>query len=975
MTDNPQPLATYRFQFNHDFTFEDAQELVPYLARLGITHVYSSPVLRARADSTHGYDVVDPVTVNPNLGDETSFRALVTTLQAHGMGLILDIVPNHMAASSTENLYWRDVLMYGVSSRYAHWFDVDWRMPDADSWGRVLIPILGAPLSTILENDELGLTWEDGRFSLSYYDHVFPIDPSTVPTICRFGLDALEELLPDDYPALSEIRDVLSNLAKVPGHAARMRRPDDLVLDDVDGWLSQLALQIEISPLLHDWAVSTARNFGTGEEGRARLRKLLSKQCYRLAYWRQAARAINYRRFFDINDLISLRQEDPQVFEETHAIIGRWVSEGLLDGLRVDHVDGLRDPRGYLRRLSELASHREAEGACRVFVEKILAPKERLPDDWPVDGTTGYEFLNDVESVFVSPDGYEEIIDNYQRLLGQPVRWHKIERRAKRRVLRDELSSFVGRLADLLLRIARFDDDNEAMTEELLVRAIVEVVVGLPVYRSYADLETGEITSADRRWIETALVRARQSERADVDAIAFLGSVLLLEGQGELPENEQQERLKFIQRFQQLTGPAAAKGVEDTAIYSYVPLVSLNEVGGEPQRELGDAAIERLHRVNQHRLAEFPLAMLCSTTHDTKRTADVRSRLNVLSEMPKLWNGYVTRWRRMNQSLGRSVGGRRAPDASTEYLFYQSLVGIWPAANPTSEDRQILNTKTLEELAERLDQYMLKAVREAKIRTNWVENNTDYESALSDFIRQSICGDDSKDNSRSAFLADVDQLVSRIARCGFWNALARLVIQYTSPGTPDLYQGDELWNFALVDPDNRRPVDFSTRQRLLDETLIQFESQSHHDSLLTEMLESPEDGRIKLHVLRTLLQTRRQYPDLFASGAYISLEPTGPSSSHLISFARVNGTSAAIVVVPRLMYSLLNSPSSVPVGHTLWNRTTIPLPPELHGRTWLSPLTGDSTRPVKSVTSGADAVPVADALSSLPINVLVSVKA
>ncbi|MBI1311155.1 malto-oligosyltrehalose synthase [bacterium] len=964
MNDQNVPIATYRLQFSRVFTFDDAKELVPYLSRLGITHIYSSPILRSRVASTHGYDVVDPITVNPNIGDETTFRGLVTTAQAHGLGLILDIVPNHMAASSTENLYWRDVLMFGVSSSYCRWFDVDWRMPDAESWGRVLIPILGAPLSKILASDELSVVWEDGRFCIRYYEHLFPLDPSTVPTVCRFGAASLSETLPPEHPTRQTIDELLTKLARIPGRIVRTRRDTELPLDEIELWLSQLAGRIEASPLTHNWAETTARQFGEGDEGRKRIRKLLNRQCYRLAFWRLAARAINYRRFFDINDLVSIRQEDPYVFDETHALVARWINDGLLSGLRVDHIDGLRNPRGYLQRLAELAGSQTALRPFRLFVEKILAPDERLPDDWPVDGTTGYEFLNDVESLFVSPEGFEEIVDGYQRTLGQPVRWYKIERQAKRRVLKDELSSFVGRLADLLLRITRRDEKTNALTEQQLVRAIVEVVVGLPVYRTYVDDRTAEISAADRRWIETALTRARLSERADSEAVAFLGSVLLLDGLPDLPDHEQRERLNFIQRFQQITGPAAAKGVEDTALYSYVPLVSLNEVGGEPQRDLANA-VTRFHQTNKQRAATSPQSMLCATTHDTKRSADVRSRLDVLSEMPKLWNGYVSRWMRMNQPLRQTVKGKPAPDPATEYLFYQSLVALWPAVAQTGTESSFPDAAALAALADRLNQYMLKAAREAKTRTNWIDSNKVYETALSEFVRNAIlCG--VRATIASPFLADVQSLVSRITRCGFWNALSRLVLQYTSPGTPDLYQGDELWNFSLVDPDNRRAVNFEQRRELLDDLVIRFETADQRDALLTELVAAPEDGRIKMHVLRTLLHARNQHPDLFFSGDYQPLEASGPASTHLVSFARTAAGAAIVVIVPRLLCSLIATPTQPPGGRDVWNRTTVPLPENLRQREWHSPLTGETHNDF------GNRIDVATALRQLPTAVLIA---
>jgi len=962
MNDQQQPLATYRLQFNRVFTFDDATELVPYLSRLGITHIYSSPVLRSREASTHGYDMVDPVTINPNIGDETTFRGLVTKAQAHGLGLILDIVPNHMAASSTENLYWRDVLMFGVSSNYCRWFDVDWRMPDAESWGRVLIPILGAPLSRILANDELNVVWEDGRFCIRYYEHLFPLDPSTVPTVCRFGEAALDDTLPAEHPTRQKIEELLTQLSQIPGRTARTRRNTDLPLEEIELWLSQLAGSIEASPLTHQWAEATASEFGQHDAGRKRLRKLLGQQSYRLVYWRLAARAINYRRFFDINDLVSIRQEDPFVFDETHALIARWFSDGLLGGIRVDHIDGLRNPRGYLQRLAELSD--QAAGSFPVFVEKILAANERLPADWPVDGTTGYEFLNDVESLFVSPEGFEEIVDSYQRMIGQPARWHKIERRAKRRVLKDELSSFVGRLADLLLRIARRDEQNNGLTEQQLVRAIVEVVVGLPVYRTYVDDRTTEVSAADRQWIETALTRARLSERADREAIRFLGSVLLLDGLAQLPDDEQQERLNFIQRFQQLTGPAAAKGIEDTALYSYVPLVSLNEVGGEPQRDLANA-VTRFHETNQQRATTSPRSMLCSTTHDTKRSADVRSRLDVLSEMPRLWNGYVTRWMRMNRSLRRTVKGKTAPDPATEYLFYQSLVALWPTVATGDADASLPDSETLQTLADRLDQYMLKAAREAKTRTNWIDGNAEFETALSEFVRGAVL-DESASGTMSPFLTDVQNLASRISRCGFWNALSRMVLQLTSPGTPDLYQGDELWNFSLVDPDNRRAVDFGLRSRLLDDLVIRFEDPEERPALLNELLTAPEDGRIKMHTLRTLLHARRQHAALFFRGDYQPLSASGPSNTHLLSFARTADDATAVVIVPRLLYSLLDDSAALPVGRNVWSGTSVPLPETLQQRSWRSPLTGIT------YDTFDDGIDLTTALHELPVAVLIS---
>jgi (1->4)-alpha-D-glucan 1-alpha-D-glucosylmutase len=966
MTPDPTSPATYRLQFQRDFRLEHGRAIVPYLSRLGITHVYSSPVLRARAGSLHGYDVVDPTMINPELGDEGEFRLLVEALKAHGMGLILDIVPNHMAAV-TENRYWQDVLTYGPNSPYARWFDIEWRLPDPKAWGRVLVPVLGAPLPRILSRDEIQLNWMDGRFKIRYFDHVFPVDPATVPIICRTGLPRLRERLDPDHSALTEIADILKELARLPRRPLRLRKRADLPLEQIESRLSQLARVIEASPILHDWAEETAGDFGRGEDGRRRLRRLLDMQSYRLVFWRRAARGLNYRRFFDINDLISIRQEDPQVFEETHAIFGRWIRDGLLHGFRVDHIDGLRDPRGYLERLRGLAEARrqQVSSVFPVFVEKILAHDEPLPSDWPVDGTTGYAFLNDVEAILLSPAGFTEIVDNYQRLLGRPLAFETVAAWGKRRILRHDLSAFVGRLADLLLRLARSEAQTAGLSYRALVRAFVEVVVALPVYRTYVRSADRVISPDDRQRLEAALAGARQSGRAAPDALDFLEQVLLLARFDELPENERQARLNFLERFQQLTGPATAKGIEDTALYVWVPLVSRNEVGGEPNVPL-ENAVANLHAANGRRAERFPRSMLAVTTHDTKRSADVRARLDVLSELPRLWNGYVDRWRRLNRLHRNRVNGRPAPDVSTEYLFYQTVVGVWPTSDPRRLDSPVPNSGFLVELRDRVEQYLLKAVREAKLRTSWTEQNQRFEDALVHFIRGALPEDDA---IASEFLADVQTLVARIARPGFWNSLSRTLIEYTSPGTPDLYQGDELWNFSLVDPDNRRAVDYELRKQTLDDLITAFEtSPESRQALLRELVDAPEDGRIKLHVIRASLAARREHPELFSRGSYEPLEVTGPRREHVFAFARLWNHSAAVAIVPRLTTGLVANPGDPPIGTSVWGETAVRLPPSVWNRTWVSPLTWERAESAEMV----DAIPLARALDVLPVSLLIA---
>jgi (1->4)-alpha-D-glucan 1-alpha-D-glucosylmutase len=1007
MNDDSIAMATYRLQLNRHFRLEDARELVAYLSRLGVTHAYSSPILRARSGSGHGYDVVDPKTINRDLGDETDLRELVGALRTYGMGLILDIVPNHMAASSTENPYWQDVLMYGPCAPYAHWFDIDWRLAKPEMWGRVLVPVLGDRLSRILAQDQLCIAWRDGRLTLRYFEHVFPLDPATVPTVFRCGLDALRQRLADDHPAVRELCNVLDQLEALPSRATRLRSQVDLPIEQIQHWLSQLAQIVASSPQIQQWAEQTAGQFGEGEAGRDRLRRLLQAQNYRLVYWRRAATAINYRRFFDIDDLISLRQEDPQVFEETHALVRRWVDDGLIDGLRVDHVDGLRDPRRYVEWLDQLLADGDHAPYPRlIFVEKILAADEPLRSSWPVAGTTGYDFLNQVESVLISPQGFAEIEMDYRRLLRRPVRFDQAAQRGKRRVLHHDLSAYVGRLADILVRLAQehtqaqqpvpqadsavedvpWSEHPETsdigpatstasrpvrpeiarLTKQQLADAIAEVTVALPVYRTYID-QHAELHPDDRRYLETAITAARNQFRVTPEALDFLEEVLLLERYDELPEHIRRQRLNFVQRFQQLTGPAAAKGIEDTALYAYVPLVSRNEVGGAPDTPLDDA-VAVLHAANGRRAASYPYDMLCATTHDTKRTADVRARLDVLSEVPRLWNGYVSRWRRRNRVHRSRIRGKAAPDAAAEYLFYQTAVGIWPAPDPDRPEPQLPDAETLDQLRTRIEQYMLKAVREAKTRTNWVQGDPEFEAALTSFIRG--CFQPADDGSHS-FLGDVDALVARIARPGFWNSLTQILLRFCSPGTPDLYQGDELWNFALVDPDNRQAVDYPLRQCLLDEMIQEMEASPQTSrEFVRKLVAAPEDGRVKLLVTHALLRARRDHPQLFAAGSYEPLDIAGPCREHLIGFARVRGNQAAIAVAPRLTTGLVDDLIQAPVGAAAWPAdNTIRLPETLHGFAWENLMTRDQLP--REATDPAAGLPVARVLEVLPVALLI----
>lgn len=1024
MTDDAHlPMATYRLQFNPDFRLPEAQALVAYFSRLGITHLYASPLLRARQASTHGYDVVDPLTIDSRLGSMAELAGLVAELRRFGLGFFLDIVPNHMA-TSIENPYWRDVLTYGPSSPFARWFDIDWRLPDPDMWGRVLVPVLGEPRARVLEQDQIRLAWSEGRFLLQYFDHHLPIDPATVPAICVFGWADLVDCLGAETSVLDKMRDVLTRLKKLPKPVFRLQRRVDVDREQTEVWLAELAQLVMQSPRIEAWAERTAEAFGRGPDGHRRLRRLLDSQPYRLVHWREAAQRINYRRFFDINDLISVRQEDPQVFEATHTVILRLVEDHLLDGVRIDHIDGLRDPRGYLQRLSdEFRRRSRARRPLPVFVEKILAPEEKLVPGWPVAGTTGYEFLNQVEAVFLFRPGHAEIEAQYRRALRRAVQFREIAAWGKRRVLRNELSPQVGRLADVLARLwkevsprlpaepagespvpgageasaaseapgstaaaGRLPGEENAgttatsapraaLSKRDLIDAIVEVIVALPVYRTYVDATSCTVSDADRAHVQAALAGARSSGRAPPEAIDFLGEVLLLEARFAQVERDRTHCVNFIQRFQQLTGPAAAKGIEDTAFYAYVPLVSLNEVGGEPQLASEDP-VAALHRANAERAALWPQTMLCVTTHDTKRTADVRARLDVLTELPETWTALVARWRRAHHGLGGRVGGRHAPDVADQVLFFQTVVGLWPAPHPDRPD-QLPTAEERAELCGRIEAYMEKAAREAKTHTAWTQQNREYEAALRSLVRNLV---QPAGRQEAAFLADVQQLVARIARPGFWNSVSRTIIQCTAPGTPDLYQGDELWNFALVDPDNRRPIDYERRRQLLDEVVTGMESpEEARREFLRQLVTRPEDGRIKLHAIRCSLAARRDFPRVFAEGRYLPLATDGPAREQVLAFARIAAPRqrasqtdepagpAAIVVVPRLTARLASAPAAAPLGAAVWSDTVIDLPPPLQGRDWTCVLTREA------VPAGdARSLAVAQVLRWFPAALLVS---
>jgi (1->4)-alpha-D-glucan 1-alpha-D-glucosylmutase len=802
--------STYRLQLTRDFPIAEVRTLVAYFHELGVSHLYLSPLLAAKQGSAHGYDVIDHSRVNPELGTEDEVRGLADDLHARGMGIILDIVPNHMAACA-ENLQWDDVLTRGRSSKFADWFDIEWDAPHAD--GKIILPILGDELETILERGELQVRIRESGARVAYFDNSYPLDPATIPK--EFQLAQWD---PAGRPA--------------------------------------------------------AESWTAGPEGRARLRELLNAQNYRLAFWRNARDEINYRRFFDINDLVALRQENEEIFDATHRLILEWVRDGIVDGLRVDHIDGLRVPSWYLAKLRQSVDavrHAEAPERVPIFVEKILSGDEALPAEWPVEGTTGYDFLNEVEDVFIDPSGWHAIETAYKKLRRTPdASFGALAREGKRRILEEALAPDVKRLA----RMAhRWSDDS---TPAEYLEAIVELIAHLEVYRTYVS-EPGMLTEADQRVLRSSFSAASASG-VSKNALAVLERAFFA-----APDPSDALRGELVTRFQQTSGPAMAKGVEDTALYNYVPLASRNEVGGNPDRPL-DEAHERLHARNVARARDWPHAMLATNTHDTKRSGDVRSRLDVLTHNPSRWSRHNARWRRLNKGHKRVVNGRPAPDTNTEYLYYQTLTAFWPAPRQGRRVDDLPDRQWRARARERLLTYMRKAAREAKVRTSWAESDAEYERALDAFVHATLEASDDL-----PFLSDVARLTALIATDGFHNALARIVLQFASPGIPDIYRGAELWNFTFVDPDNRRPVDFTRRSEML------------RGKDMMEVLRAAAagqmplaDDRVKLALTAQLARFRREESDLFHGGDY---RPLLPDVQGVFAFTRSRAGKTCIAIV------------------------------------------------------------------------------
>jgi (1->4)-alpha-D-glucan 1-alpha-D-glucosylmutase len=957
------PLATYRLQLNHTFTFRDAARIVPYLHALGITDCYTSSLLKAVPGSMHGYDLVDPSLLNPELGSEQDFRDFAAALKQHGMGLVLDVVPNHMGIGTTENRWWWDVLEQGPSSRYATAFDIDWSPLKRELEDKVLLPILGEQYGTVLENQEICLRYDAGGFVITYFDHKFPVAPKSWSRILSFRLPELVALLGAEDTQLQELQSILTALRNLPSRNERDPERVSECYREKDIVRRRLSALMTESGAIREHLLENVAAFnGTKGESASfdRLDALLDDQSYRLASWRVASEEINYRRFFDINELAAIRTEEAKVFQESHQLIFRLLKEGLATGLRIDHVDGLYDPEHYLVQLQawaarELPQEPTGEPASLfVVVEKILGRDEALPHTWPVAGTTGYDFLNLVNGLFVDPAQERAMDSLYARFVGPRMAYDDLVYAAKKLIMRASMSSEINVLGYQLNLLSERDRHYRDFTLNSLTHAIGEIIACFPVYRSYVTPNQKEVLDRDHTYISLAVARAKRRNPALSSLVFDFVRDLLLRNLDDRRNLTKEKQLRFVTKFQQTTSPVTAKGIEDTAFYIYNRLTSLNEVGGEPAQY--GRSVESFHKRIRDRRANWPHGLLATSTHDTKRGEDVRARINVLSEIPDRWRTVLNRWTKFNRRCRSVVDDVAAPDRNDEYLLYQTLVGVWPL--------HAMDDGKYEEFRERIEQYMIKAIREAKVHTSWVNPHDAYETAVRRFIRMSL--DRSTGN---LFLNDLLPFQESVARYGMKNGLAQLLIKLTAPGVPDCYQGSELWELCLVDPDNRRPVDYDLRRHLLEQCQ-QGREKGGDDrvAFIRTLINGWKDSRIKLYILQTVLGHRRAYPALYLEGDYVPLDCEGSFRSHICAFARLHQDRAVVTVVPRLSATLDQAAGVVAQGEPQWRDTSITVPSWRAGSTYLNLLTGEE---VDTVTQGDRQVLLVDRLlSDCPVALL-----
>ncbi len=962
------PLAFYRLQLHKDFTFQQARAILPYLHDLGVTHCYLSPFLTARPGSSHGYDIIDHTTINPEIGRREDFESFLAVLEQQGMALVLDIVPNHMGIGS-DNQWWMDVLENGQASIYANFFDINWQPQQADLAGRLLLPVLGDYYGKVLEDGQLQIVFNDyaGTFFIRYFDHTFPISPKTLPPLLSYDLERLGQRLGAENHSYQEFQHLIQSLGNLGGHEQcaerevrhRNKEVGKRTLARLCRNNAEIKRFVEENVILFNGVVGRVESFDL-------LHLLLEEQAYRLAFWRVAADEINYRRFFDINDLAGLRMEEIEVFNQTHGLILDLVATGRLDGLRIDHPDGLYDPLAYFCRLQDFAAGevvdasgcRSEDGAAQekkplyIVVEKILADFESLPDSWPISGTTGYDFANYLNGIFVNKQAEKTFTAAYYRFIGRRVDYDQLLYDCKKLIIRFSMAGELNVLTSLLYQIARANRRTRDLTFNSLRDALIEVVCFFPVYRTYTC--TGKISSQDAGFIEWALAKAEARYHLDDENVfGFIKSVLLLQSE----DQEKEKYLNFVRKLQQYTGPVMAKGFEDTFFYRYNRLLSLNEVGGDPHNF--GTSVAAFHQTNQSRCSHWPHAMLATSTHDSKRSEDVRARINVLTEMADVWQKRIRLWSMQNRSHKRKTDGKPAPSKNDEYALYQNLLGAWPIIP--------LDDKTRAGFIDRMQENILKTSRESKVHTSWTNQNVDYENGLNQFAAAILHA------GNEPFLRDFNEFAEIIGWFGLFNSLSQVFLKLVSPGIPDIYQGSEVWRFCLVDPDNRREVDFARRQAMLSTLMgAMGTAEAQPKELHRDMLEHLSDGRAKMYTIMITLQLRKKLADVFTNGSYLPLQISGEKKEHLCAFVREKAGQLLVVVAPRLFVLLMDQKREWPLGELVWHDTRIHLRKEWAGIELLNIFDGQGAF-IGATGPGEDDLPslaVGHLLQSWPVALL-----
>ncbi len=914
------PHSTYRIQFTPDFGFQKAKEISGYLYEIGISDLYASPVFKAKKGSPHGYDVVDQNQLNPDLGTENDFEELVIELKKYGIGWIQDVVPNHMAFDG-ENPMLMDVLENGHNSEYFDFFAIEWNHFSENMSQRLLAPFLGRHYGESLDAGEITLCYDQNGFYIQYYSLKLPLKIESYVRVITNGLPLLREKLGDDNPDLVKFLGILYSLKNLPdSQEERLGRYSQIQFVKSILW-ELYSGNSDIKDVINENLCIFNGEDGPGADFNL-LDSLLSEQLFRLSFWKVATEELNYRRFFNINGLISLRIEDEKVFSRTHLLVFRLLKERKISGLRIDHIDGLYDPAGYLRNIRE-----RAEDAY-LITEKILEHNEDLPSLWPAQGTTGYDFMNYVNGIFCMENNGREFNKLFYKFTGFKTSYDVLFYEKKKLVIETDMTGDVDNLAHQLKKVSSRDRYGSDITLYGVKRAIVEILAFFPVYRTY--IRDDNYSTADRNYIREAVEKARDANPALFHEINFIERFLLLEFNAYSLEEDKKEWVHFVMCFQQVSGPLMAKGVEDTILYIYNRLLSLNEVGGSPDR-FGISATE-FHEFNLRRLRRQPHTMNATATHDTKRGEDIRARINVLSEMPSEWEAHLRKWSRLNRRKKKAMKGVVIPDKNDEYFLYQTMLGAFP-----------FNIDEMDSFRSRLKEYIIKAVREAKVHTAWLKPDTDYEENFMAFIDKILTPSD-----KNLFLEDFTGFQKKIAWYGIFNSLSQTLLKITSPGIPDFYQGTELWDLNFVDPDNRRPVDYSIRQWLFRE--MKAREAVDGTALIKELFATKEDGRLKLFLIYKALAVRNKLAILFEKGEYVPLETAGEYADNLLAFARVNRPLWGVVMVPRFLTGVAWK-EVLPIGRNVWGDTHVLLPDDAPSL-WHNKITGESLTGTKKIFAG-----------------------